>query len=138
MDKTTIVLQSGDFDKVYSAFIIGTGTLSMGMECSMYVTFWGLERLRKGKLSSGPLSKMNMFGIGKWFMKRRMKKANVRSIEALVKDYKELGGKIIACDMTMDVMGCKLKDLDNDIIDQCGSVGTFIEEARNSKITLYI
>ncbi len=138
MDKTTIVLQSGDFDKVYSAFIIGNGALGMGMECSIYVTFWGLQCLRKGKLDGGPLSKMNMFGIGKWFMKRKMGKANVRPIKDLVKDYKELGGKIIACDMTMEVMGCKLKDLDNNLIDECGSVGTFIEEARNSKITLYI
>lgn len=136
--KTTIVLHSGDFDKVYSALIIGTGALSMGMDCSIYFTFWGLQALRKGKLSSGPLSKMHMFGLGKWIMKKKMKKANVAPLEKLIKDYKELGGKVIACDMTMDVMGCKLEDLDNELIDECGAVGTYIKEASESDITLFI
>jgi len=138
MAKTTIVLHSGDFDKVYSALIIGNGALSMGMECSIYFTFWGLKRLMKGKLSSGPLSKFNMFDIGKFFMKRKMKNANVASLEKLMADYKELGGKIIACDMTMEVMGCKKEDLDNHLIDEYGAVGTYVKEARESDITLFI
>ncbi|MFH1833902.1 MAG: DsrE/DsrF/DrsH-like family protein, partial [bacterium] len=53
-EKTTIIVHSGDFDKIYSAFIIGTGALSMGMEVSMYFTFWGLMRLKKGGLEGGP------------------------------------------------------------------------------------
>ena len=138
MSKATIVLHSGDYDKMYSALIIGTGALSMGMECSIYFTFWGLERLKKGKLGGGKLSMMHMFGLGKWVMKRKMKKANVASLETLIKDYKELGGKIIACDMTMEVMGCKKEDLDNDLIDECGAVGTYIKEARESDINLFI
>ena len=138
MAKATIILHSGDYDKVYSALIIGNGALAMGMECSIYATFWGLQRLRKGKLSSGPLSNMNMFGIGKWFMKRKMKQANVASLERLMKDYRELGGKIIACDMTMGVMGLKKEDLDESLITECGAVGTYIKEARESDITLFI
>lgn len=92
MAKTTIVLHSGDLDKMYSALIIGNGALAMGMDCSIYFTFWGLQRLRKGKLSGGPLSKMNMLGLGRLFMKRKMGGANVASLERLMKDYKELGG----------------------------------------------
>jgi peroxiredoxin family protein len=138
MKKATIILHSGDYDKIYSALIIGNGALSMGMECSIFFTFWGLERLRKGKLSAGKLSKMHMFGLGKWFMKRKMKQANVAPLEKLIKDYRELGGKIIACDMTMEVMGCKKEDLDNELIDECGAVGTYVNEAKDSDITLFI
>ena len=100
-DRVTIVLHSGDMDKVYSALIIGNGALAMGMEASIYFTFWGLERLKKGGLGKGPLSKMHMFGLGKWMITQRMKKANVVSLDRLMADFKDLGGKIIACDMTM-------------------------------------
>lgn len=137
-DKATIVLHSGDLDKVYSALIIGNGALAMGMDCAIYFTFWGLQRLRKGKLSGGPLSKMNMLGLGRLFMKKKMGRANVASLEKLMADYKELGGKIIACEMTMGVMGVKEKDLDDSLIDEYGAVGTYIQEARESDITLFI
>ena len=69
IEKATIVVHSGDFDKIYSAFIIGNGALAMGMEVSMYFTFWGLLRLKKGQLDKGPLSKMHMFGLGKWMVR---------------------------------------------------------------------
>jgi peroxiredoxin family protein len=137
-DKATIIVQSGDMDKLYSAFIIGNGALAMGMDVSMFFTFWGLQRLKKGGLEKGPLSKMNMLGLGKWMIKRKMKKAKVASLEKMMADYKELGGKILACDMTMDIMGVKPENLRGDIIsDYCG-VGTYLNEARDSKITLFI
>ena len=137
-ERTTIVLHSGDMDKVYSALIIGNGALAMGMEASIYFTFWGLQRLQKGGLEKGPLSKMHMLGLGKWMIKRRMKKANVASLERLLTDYKELGGKIIACEMTMEIMGIRRDDLREDLIDEWGAVGTYIQEARKSTVTLMI
>ena len=137
-DKLTIVVHSGDLDKIYSALIIGNGALAMGMEASLFFTFWGLERLKKGRLEKGPLSKMHMLGLGKWMIKRRMKQANVAPLERLFKDFRELGGKVIACDMTMEIMGIKLDDLRRDLVTDCGAVGTFLEEARASKINLFI
>jgi peroxiredoxin family protein len=138
-EKATIVVQSGDFDKLYSAFIISNGALAMGLEVSLYFTFWGLMRLKKdGGLDSGPLSKMQMLGLGKWMVKRRMKKAGVVSLERLAQDFKELGGKIFACDMTMDIMGIKAEDLRQDLIEEYCAVGTYIGEARTSTITLFI
>ncbi|GAB6056136.1 DsrE/DsrF/DrsH-like family protein [Methanobacterium movens] len=137
-DKTTIIVHSGDMDKVYSALIIGNGALSMGMEASLYFTFWGLERLKKDGLEKGPLSKMNMGGLGKKMINSRMKKANVASLERLMTDYKELGGKIIACEMTMEIMGVEKEEMRQDLIDEYGAVGTYIQEARDSKITLFI
>ena len=137
-EKTTIILHSGDMDKTYSALIIGNGALAMGMEVSIYFTFWGLQRLQKGGLEKGPLSKMHMLGLGKWLIKQRMKKANVASLERLFQDFKELGGKVIACDMTMEIMGISQKDLREDLIDEYGAVGTYVQEARHSSITLFI
>lgn len=137
-DKVTIILHSGDYDKVYSALIIGNGALAMGMEASIYFTFWGLQRLQKDGLEKGPLSKMNLFGLGKWMIKRRMKKANVAPLEELMADFKELGGKVIACDMTMEIMGITKESLREDWIDEYGAVGSYIQEARDSAITLFI
>jgi len=137
-DKATIVLHSGDIDKVYSALIIGTGALAMGMEVSIFFTFWGLERLKKGELESGPLSKMNMLGLGKWMIKRKMRQAGVAPLEKLLEDFKELGGKILACDLTMAVMGISREDLRDDVITEYCGVGTYVSEARESSITLFI
>jgi len=137
-DKATIVVHSGDMDKVYSALIIANGALAMGMEASLYFTFWGLQRLKKGDLDKGPLSKMNMLGLGKWMVKRKMEKAGVVSLEKLLQDFKELGGKILACDMTMEIMGIKKEDLRDDLISEYCAVGTYINEARESTVTLFI
>jgi peroxiredoxin family protein len=137
-DKLTIVVHSGDMDKVYSALIIANGALSMGMEATLFFTFWGLQRLQKGKLKKGPLSKMNLFGLGKKMIMARMKKTKVVSLERLITDFKDLGGRIIACDMTMDIMGIKMEDMRADLITDCGGVGSFIAEARQSSVTLFI
>jgi peroxiredoxin family protein len=137
-NKAVIIVHSGDMDKVYSALILGNGALSMGMEASLFFTFWGLQRLKKGGLDKGPLSKMNMLGLGKWMIKRKMKQAKVASLEKMMQDYKVLGGKILACDMTMDIMGVKKEDLREDLIsDYCG-VGTYMNEARDASVTLFI
>jgi len=137
-DKATLIVHSGDMDKLYSALIIGNGALATGMEVSLFFTFWGLQRLKKGGLEKGPLSKMHMLGLGKWMVKRKMKQANVASLERMIQDFKELGGKILACDMTMAIMGIKPEDLREDLIEEYCGVGTYLENARDSKITLFI
>jgi peroxiredoxin family protein len=138
MNKATLIVHSGDLDKVYSALIIGNGALAMGMDVSMYFTFWGLMRLKKGELEKGALSRMNFLGLGKWMVRRKMKQARVRSLEGLMQDFIELGGKIFACDMTMEIMGIKKEDLRQDLISEYCAVGTYIKEARESEITLFI
>lgn len=137
-EKTVIILHSGDMDKVYSALIIANGALAMGMEASIYFTFWGLMRLKKGELNKGPLSKMNMMGFGRQMIKQRMDKANVASLERLMNDFKELGGKIIACEMTMEIMGLSKEELQIEWIDEWGAVGSYIQEARGANVTLFI
>lgn len=137
-ERVTIVAHSGDMDKLYSALIIANGGLAMGMEASIFFTFWGLQRLKKGGLEKGPLSKMHMLGLGKLMVKLRMKKANVASLEKMLLDFKELGGKVMACDMTMEIMGIKPEDLRQDLIEEYCAVGSFIQEARSSTVTLFI
>ena len=137
-EKATIVVESGDFDKLYSALIIANGALAMGMEASMFFTFFGLLRLKKGQLDKGQLSRMHFLGLGKWMIKRRMKKANAASLERMLADFVELGGKIMACDMTMEIMGVTKEDLRDDLISDYCAVGSYIQEARGSTITLFI
>jgi peroxiredoxin family protein len=145
-ERLTIVLHSGEMDKLYSALIIGNGALAMGMEASMFFTFWGLQRLRKDDvwtipiagLDKGPLSKMNMLGMGKWMINGRMKKANVASLEKLMADFIELGGKVMACDMTMDIMGIRKEDLREDLVGEYCGVGSFMQEARDATVNLFI
>jgi peroxiredoxin family protein len=137
-NKATIIAHSGDMDKIYSALIIANGALAMGMEASIFFTFWGLQRLKKGGLEKGPLSKMNMLGLGKLLVKLKMKKVGVATLERLLQDFKELGGKILACDMTMEIMGIKKEELRDDLISDYCAVGTYVNEARDSSITLFI
>jgi len=136
--KLTVVVHSGDMDKIYSTLIIANGALSMGMEASLFFTFWGLQRLQKGGLEKGPLSKMHFLGIGKSMIKKRMNRANLTSLEKLIRDFIELGGKIIACEMTMEIMGIKKEDLREDLVTDYGAVGTYIQEAKESTINLFI
>jgi len=138
MDRATIVVHSGDLDRVMSALIIGSGFLAMGRNVTLYFTFWGLERLIKGKLSKAPLSKMNFLGLGAWMMKIKMKKAGVATPERLMADFKALGGRVIACEMTMEVMGISREKLDGTLIDEYGAVGTYVNESKKSQITLFI
>ena len=138
MKKATIVVHSGDLDKLMSALIIGNGFLAMGGEVTLYFTFWGLQRLIRGKLSKAPLSKMNLLGLGAWMMKKKMKKARVVTPDKLMSDFKELGGRIIACEMTMEVMGISKDRLDETLIDEYGAVGMYVNETMQSQLTLFI
>jgi peroxiredoxin family protein len=135
--KATIVLFSGEMDKAYAAFIIAGGAAAAGMDVTIFVTFWGLNLLKKGGLDKAPLSKMNMGGLGKAMMKKMMGKANVQPLDKMLADLRELGVKIMPCDMTMDVMGIKKEDLITEI-DGIAGVGSYIKDAKDSQITLFV
>jgi peroxiredoxin family protein len=135
--KATIVLFSGNLDKAYAAFIIAGGAAAAGMDVTIFVTFWGLNLLKKGGFDKAPLSQMNMGGLGRWMIKRMMKKANVMPLDKMYKDLRELGVKVWPCDMTLGVMGIKREELIDDI-DGIAGVGSYINEAKESEITLFI
>lgn len=154
-ERATILVFSGDFDRLMSAFIVATGAVAMGVEVSMYFTFWGLVALKRkttfaGKtieekmvgamLPGGPeatgTSKMNMLGMGPIMFKRMMAQRNVETLPGLIRLAQELGVKLIACRMAMDVMGIKDEELLEGI--EFGGVATYVGEAIDSKITLFI
>ena len=136
--KITMIVHSGDFDKVMSAFIVGNGFLSLGLEVTLFFTFWGLKTLQKNGFSNAPLSKMNMLGLGRKMINKRLKKHNVASLEELARSFKDLGGKIIACTMTMELLNIKKPDLREDLVDEYGTVGLYCVESKNSEIHLFI
>ncbi len=152
----TMVLFSGDFDKVFAAFIIATGALAMGKKVSVFVTFWGLDAIKKPSMKTagrqllekmvlwmrpkGPTklgtSKMNFGGIGPRLFRYMMGKKNIEPLPSLIELAREMGIKIIACQMSMDVMGIKKEDLIDGI--EFGGAATFLSDSFASNTTLFI
>ena len=156
--KVSMIVFSGDLDKVLASFVIASGSVAMGMETVMFFTFWGTPVLRDKKKKVGvkdmmgkmfgtmlpkgtgdvKLSKMNMGGMGTTMMKSLMKKKNVASLEEMLALAEELGVKIYVCEMSMDLMGFKREEMiQYDGLEFCG-VAKFLEEANNSRIQLFI
>ncbi|MGQ9467692.1 MAG: DsrE/DsrF/DrsH-like family protein [Anaerolineae bacterium] len=152
--KASIVVFSGDMDKVMAAFIIATTAAASGIETTMFFTFWGLQALKKkvptGRTlfermlsmflrdidSVGP-SKLNMGGMGRWMFKKMMKQHEVATLPELRQMAIDLGVKLLACQMSMDVMGIRREDLIDEVTDVVGAA-TYIAEANQSHITLFI
>jgi peroxiredoxin family protein len=157
-EKVSIIVFSGDLDKILAAFIIATGAVAMGMEAVMFFTFWGTPVLRDPNKKAGgkdlmgkmfsfmlpkgrnaiKLSKMNMAGMGTSMMKSLMKKKNVASLDQMLAMAAELGVKIYICEMSMSLMGFKQGEfIDYPNLEYVG-VATFLEQAKNSKVQLFI
>ena len=154
-DRATLVVFSGEMDTLFAACTIASGAAAMGMEVSMFFTFWGLNALRVKKTFAGetvgakmvaamlpsgpasvPTSRMNMAGIGPIFFKHLMQQRNVQSLPEMVKLVQELGVRLVACEMSLGVMGITRDELLPGI--DYGGVATYLADAAKSKITLFI
>ena len=153
---TTLVVFSGDFDKVMASFIIANGAAAMGKQVTMFFTFWGLNVLRKAnspKVNKGfiekmfgvmmpkgagklQLSKMNMGGMGAKMMKGVMSSKNVDSLESLIEKALSGGVHIVACTMSMDVMGIKKEELIDGI--DFGGVASYLAETDDASLNLFV
>lgn len=153
-NKLSMVVFSGDMDKVMAAFIIATGAAASGMDVTMFFTFWGLKAIQKdgsltgkglfgrmlGLMNRGGIdtigpSRFNFGGMGRWMMKTMMKQKNV-TLRELRDLAVEMGVKIMPCQMSMDVLEVGTDKMIPQATAPVG-VATFIEAA-NSKVTLFI
>ncbi len=152
----TIVCFSGDLDRVLAAFVIANGAAAMGDKVTIFFTFWGLNALRKDSSPPVPkpfmdkmfgwmmpkgankltLSKMNMGGMGTVMMKQVMKNKRVQSLPELIDSARAAGVRLVACSMSMDVMGLRLEELMDGI--EVGGVGAFLGAANESNASLFI
>ncbi|MBF0794374.1 MULTISPECIES: persulfide response sulfurtransferase CstA [Staphylococcaceae] len=153
---TTIVLFSGELDKAVAAMIIANGAKAAGRDVTIFFTFWGLNALKKNQSvhvkKQGiakmfdlmlpktpvrmPLSKMNMFGLGNIMMRYVMKKKNVDSLPSLIDQAIDQDIKLIACTMSMDVMGIQKEELRDEV--EYGGVGTYIGDTEKASHNLFI
>ncbi len=155
-DRVTIVVLSGEFDRVMAAFIIATGAAAMGMQVTMFFTFWGLNAIRRKRASKTtdwlmrtfdllnkggadrlPLSRFHFWGLGTGMMKRVMRRHRMPDIPELMETAQELGVQFIACTTTMGLMGIT-KDTLIDGVDQLAGVSTYLAEARQGSVNLFI
>lgn len=155
-ENSTIVLFSGDLDKAIAAFIIANGAAAYDHQVTIFFTFWGLNTLRrveavktkKGLLEKafgwimprGPrkmgLSKMNFGGLGPKMIKHVMKKHHALTLPQLIELAQEQGVKLVACTMTMDLLGLQQEELIDGI--EYAGVAAYLGDASNGKVNLFI
>lgn len=154
--KTTIVLLSGDYDKVMAAYIIANGAAAYDHEVTIFHTFWGLNALRKDEnitveksflekmfakmmprgVDKMGISKMNFAGIGPKLIKKVMKKHNALPLPQLIEMAQEQDVKLIACTMTMDLLGLQKEELLDNI--EYAGVAAYLAEAEDGNVNLFI
>ena len=152
----TIIVFDGDLDKVLASFIIANGAAAMGRPVTMFFTFWGLNALRKPEkvhvkkpfiekmfgfmmprgTAKLKLSKMHMMGMGTKMMKKVMKSKNVSSLEELIRQAQENGVKLVACTMSMDVMGITPEELIDGV--ELAGVVSYLGDAEQSNVNLFV
>ncbi|MDL2214690.1 DsrE/DsrF/DrsH-like family protein, partial [Dysgonomonas sp. OttesenSCG-928-M03] len=155
-DNKTLIVFSDDLDRALASFVIANGAAASGKKVSMFFTFWGLNVIKKqskpkvskdfmGKMfgmmlpaSSKKLglSQMNMGGMGSKMMRYIMKEKRIDSLESLMQQAIDNGIEMIACSMSMDVMGIKKEEL----IDHAtiGGVAAYLDRADNANVNLFI
>lgn len=156
LDDSTMVVFSGDMDKALASFIIANGAAAMGRKVTMFFTFWGLNILRKHEpvpvkksliesmfgmmmprgTNKLKLSKMNMGGMGSMMMKKVMKDKNVNTLDELIAEAQRNGVKMVACTMSMDVMGIKREELIDGI--DLGGVAAYLGAADTASHNLFV
>ncbi|WP_169082675.1 DsrE/DsrF/DrsH-like family protein [Paenibacillus sp. PL91] len=155
-EKSTIVLFSGDLDKAIAAFIIANGAAAYDHEVTIFFTFWGLNTLRKDQAIAAPkgwlekmfgwmmprgadklgLSRMNFGGMGPKMIKHVMKKHNALTLPQLIELAREQGVKLVACTMTMDLLGLQEGELLDGI--EYAGVAAYLGDAADARVNLFI
>ncbi len=151
----TIVLLSGDFDKVFAAFTIAIGAAAAGLDTYIFFTFWGYKPIQKGNLTGKSFlgkmigimnpgginrlnpSKFSFFGIGRILFNKMMKDKRVALVPELRQTALDLGVHFLACETTMQVLEIERKDLIDEVEAVVG-VAALIKHCQNSELTHFI
>lgn len=155
-EKLVIIAWSGDLDKVWPQMILATAGAAMGMQTTIFFTFWGLFSLVKDdtritgenwmqkmvSMMDRPgmehlkLGKMNFVGAGPAMMKHLAKEHSVASPGELLEVARELGVRLVPCQMSMDLLGLTREDM-IDGLDEPAGAATMLMEAQDA-VTLFI
>ena len=136
-NRYSMIVFSGTVDKLMSVGILASGAVALGMDVDIFATFWGLNALKKGAPETNIQFSKEVEELAGPMMEL-MQKKNMPSWYSMLKEAKELGKvKIHACSTMFGLMDLKKEDLDP-IVDDIIGVGTFLELARDSEITLFI
>lgn len=153
LDRLAIVCSKGTLDMAYPPFVLASAAAAMDMECMIFFTFWGLDVINKHKIDSLEISISGNPGMPTMakvagmvpggtrmvstMMKTQFAKSKVMSIREFVGVAKESGVRLVACQMSMDVMGVRREDLIPEVEDVVGAA-TFLDFARDAKVSLFI
>lgn len=136
-DRMSLIVFSGTVDKLMAASILATGAAAMGMEVEVFLTTWGLEAFRKDNYKTNMRVSKDFEDFAPVMMEQMQVKKVPSWMDNLV-GAKEVGDvKVYACSMTMELFDMKLSDLEP-IVDEVTGVATFIERAKEGRITLFI
>ena len=136
-DRMSLVVFSGTADKLTAVATLATGAAAMGLEVDLFLTFWGLEAFKKNANGNVPLVSAEFAELGP-MMREVMQAKHVPSWLDTLRGAREIGAvKVYACSATMELFGHKLEDLE-DIVDEVTGAASFIDRAKDSKITLFI
>ena len=151
----TIIASKGTLDMAYPPLILATTAAAMDVDVTIFFTFYGLEIVKKDnteKLKVSPLgnpampmpvpipslvaSMPGMEAMATAMMKSMFKKHGVASVGQLLELAQESGVKLIACQMTMDVMGYKQADIIEGV--EFGGAATWLDVAADADINLFV
>ena len=155
-NEATLIVFSNDLDRALASFVIANGAAATGKKVTMFFTFWGLSVIRKTENISVKkdfmgrmfdlmlprsvhklaLSKMNFGGVGALMMKKRMQAKSVEQLEIMMQSALKSGVKMIACLMSMDIMGVAREELIDGV--EIGGVATYLEAASKANVNLFI
>src|SRR5512143_2430997 len=126
-----IVNWSGELDRIWPTLILSSAAAASGVQCKVFVTFWGLlpfvkddvritgdnwmqkmlSAMQQPGIDHLKLSKMNFLGMGPWMMGTLRRKYQIASPRELLEACQALGVEFIPCQMSMDMFGLKHEDL---------------------------
>ena len=158
-DNLTLICFSGDWDKLFATFTIAIGSASMGKKVAIFFTFWGAAAIKNApypdnhqiywlqsifqemlpkSIDRAPLSRMNMFGLGRFAVIKLVKRYKMQKLGEMLKEAQELGVEFYLCETSLKLLGLSVEQFNSDLMPKWCGVCSFLSMAERSEITLFI